>query len=163
MAYRLDANGNLVDDGGAMNNWGANIPGLEVPGGAAPGFDMSRLATLGGYAGGSAPQTPNQFRYTPWGADPGQAKGLNYFGANMPLFSAGIQGLSQLGNIYLGIKQLGLAKDSFNLQKRAFETNLANSTSSYNTQIRDRIAGRSYATEEERQAALKAALLPTGG
>ena len=163
MAYRLDANGNLVDDGGAMNNWGVNIPGLEISGGAAPGFDMSRLAALGGYTGGGTPQVPSQFGYTPWGRGPGEARGLNYFGANMPLFSAGIQGLSQLGNIYLGIKQLGLAKDSFNLQKRAFETNLANSTSAYNTQMRDRIVGRSYATEEERQKALEAALLPTGG
>lgn len=112
--------------------------------------------------GAPAIQPRNMFSYTPWGSGQGQARGLGYFGANMPLFSAGIQGLSQLGNVYLGIKQLGLAKDSFNLQKRAFETNLANSTSAYNTQIRDRIAGRSYATEEERQRALEAALLPEG-
>lgn len=129
------------------------------------------LAAIGGN-GGTSPsavsgvQIPNQqqsmFGYTPWGSGQGQARGLSYFGANAPLFSAGIQGLSQLGNVYLGIKQLGLAKDSFNLQKRAFETNLANSTSAYNTQIRDRITGRSYATEEERQRALEAALLPGG-
>lgn len=113
---------------------------------------------------GTVPQIPtrNTFGYTPWGNGPGEARGVSYFGANAPLFSAGIQGLSQLGNVYLGIKQLGLAKDSFNLNKRAFETNLANSRSAYNTQIRDRIAGRSYATEEERQRALEAALLPGG-
>lgn len=133
------------------------------------GNDMfGDLAALGGTNTnqGSIPNVPAQgqgmFNYTPWGSGPGQARGVGYFGANMPLFSAGIQGLSQLGNIYLGIKQLGLAKDSFNLNKRAFETNLANSTSAYNTQIRDRIAGRSYATEEERQRALEAALLPGG-
>lgn len=130
------------------------------------------LALLNGNGGGASPsavpgiQVPNQqqsmFGYTPWGSGPGQAHGAGYFGANAPLFSAGIQGLSQLGNIYLGIKQLGLAKDSFNLNKRAFETNLANSTSAYNTQQRDRITGRSYATEEERQRALEAALLPGG-
>lgn len=144
-----------------MQNWGSDLYGdLTAINGQNPSTGVP----------GSMPQIPgvggdgkSMYGYTPWGAGPGQAKGLGYFGANMPLFSAGIQGLSQLGNIYLGIKQLGLAKDSFNLQKRAFETNLANSTSSYNTQMRDRINGRSYATEEERQAALKAALLPTGG
>ena len=131
---------------------------------------MGDLAALSGTnpaaAGipGTVPQMPtrNTFGYTPWGGGAGEARGASYFGANAPLFSAGIQGLSQLGNVYLGIRQLGLAKDSFNLNKRAFETNLRNSTSAYNTQIRDRIAGRSYATEAERQAALEAALLPGG-
>jgi len=74
-----------------------------------------------------------------------------------------VQGLSQLGNLYLGVKQLGLAKKSFNLQKEAYRTNLANQTQSYNTQVQDRITGRSYATEEERQAALKAAQLQYRG
>lgn len=133
---------------------------------------MSELAALSGVGSGPVAsgnglvstqnQPTNMFGYTPWGSGPGQARGVSYFGANAPLFSAGIQGLSQLGNVYLGIRQLGLAKDSFNLNKRAFETNLANSRSAYNTQIRDRIAGRSYATEAERQAALEAALLPGG-
>lgn len=135
------------------------------------GNDMfGDLAAISGFQPAPAgmpsaiPQTPTRgtFGYTPWGSGPGEARGVGYFGANAPLFSAGIQGLSQLGNIYLGIRQLGLAKDSFNLNKRAFETNLANSRSAYNTQIRDRIAGRSYATEEERQRALEAALLPGG-
>jgi hypothetical protein len=84
-------------------------------------------------------------------------------GFNLPTINAGINGIAQLGGLYLGIKQLGLAKDSFKLQKEAYKTNLANQTSSYNTQMRDRVAGRSYNTEEERQAALNAALLPTGG
>lgn len=77
--------------------------------------------------------------------------------------STAIQGISQLGGLYLGIKQLGLAKDQFKLSKEAYKTNLANQTASYNTQVGDRIAGRNYATEEERQAALKAAQLPVGG
>jgi hypothetical protein len=141
-----------------VNQWGTDtfsnlsaLNGQQPSGPGAPGL----MPTAPG-------QSPSLYGYTPWGNAPGQARGVNYFGANAPLFSAGIQGLSQLGNIYLGVRQLGLAKDSFNLQKRAFETNLTNSTSAYNTQIRDRIAGRSYATEEERQAALNAALLPGG-
>lgn len=77
--------------------------------------------------------------------------------------ATGADALSKLGGIYLGIKQLGLAQDSFKLQKQAYKTNLANQTQSYNTQVSDRINGRSYNTEEERQAALKAAQLPSGG
>jgi len=103
---------------------------------------------------------PSLFRYQPLS----QSRGFgDYMGANMPLFSAGLDGLSQLGGLYLGIKQLGMARDNFNLNKRAFETNLANQIRSYNTQVSDRIAGRSYASEEERQAALRAAQLPMRG
>lgn len=103
---------------------------------------------------------PSPFRYQPLS----QSRGFgDYLGANMPLFSAGLSGLSQLGGLYLGLKQLGMARDNFNLNKRAFETNLANQIRSYNTQVSDRIAGRSYASEEERQAALRAAQLPMRG
>jgi hypothetical protein len=94
------------------------------------------------------------------GAPNANGSGLGF---NLPTLTAGIQGLGQLGGLYLGLRQLSLAKDSFKLQKEAYNTNLRNSTQSYNTQVGDRIAGRSYATEEERQAALRAAQLPTPG
>jgi hypothetical protein len=71
------------------------------------------------------------------------------------LFSQGI-------NAYVGLQQLGLAKDAFKFEKAAFKTNLANQVDSYNTQMKDRTTGRWYATEEERQAALKDAELPPG-
>lgn len=82
------------------------------------------------------------------------------FGWNMPTVNAGIQGFGQLSNVYLGLKQLGLAKESFKFQKQAYNKNLANQTSSYNTQMRDRVTGRNYNTEEERRAAESAAMLP---
>lgn len=63
---------------------------------------------------------------------------------------------------YLGLKQLSLAKDALKFEKKSFKTNLANQVDSYNTQMKDRITGRYYATEEERQAALKDAELPQG-
>jgi len=65
-------------------------------------------------------------------------------------------------NAYVGLQQLGLAKDAFKFEKKAFRTNLANQVDSYNTQMKDRTTGRWYATEEERQAALKEAELPQG-
>lgn len=134
---------------------------------AMPGTE-NMFGTLQGLSGGSpagpvgAPGVPptvpnNPFQYTSWD----QAGGLGkYIGANGQLFMSGLNALSQGVGIYAGLKNLSLAKKSFNLQRDAYKTNLANQTQSYNTQVSDRIAGRSYATEEERQAALAAAQLP---
>lgn len=63
---------------------------------------------------------------------------------------------------YTGLKALSLAKNQLQFEKKSFKTNLANAVDSYNTQTRDRLTGRWYATEEERQAALKEAELPQG-
>jgi hypothetical protein len=135
-----------------VNNgdWSQNAAGYQpfaagsTPQNANGGMDFLKiLGSLGGNGQGGA--------------------GGSGLGWNLGTINAGIQGIAQLGNLYMGIKQLGLAKDSFNFQKKAYETNLKNQTQSYNTQITDRVNGRSYNTEEERQAALKAALLPAGG
>ena len=159
--YRIDATGNLVpmDPYAAWNtpvstmdqvsqlssggNWlaqpnGASVPGM--PSGVPAGFGMpattgvlSRLGKLGGWLGKNGQTIGN------W--------------ANVA--SQGI-------NAYVGLQQLGLAKDAFKFEKKAFKTNLANQVSSYNTQMNDRTTGRWYATEEERQAALREAELPQG-
>lgn len=106
--------------------------------------------------GAVAPSWNNPLAYTSWD----QAGGLgNYLGANAPLFMAGAQTLSGLAGAYTGLKGLSLAQRAFKQQKKEFNINLANQTQSYNTQVSDRIAGRQYNTEAERQAALAAALL----
>lgn len=132
------------------SNWGDSAVSYQpfangTPSQGGKGNPLDILSMLGSLSGGQG------------------GAGGSGFGLNLPTINAGIQGIGQLGSLYLGIKQLGLAKDSFKLQKDAYKTNLANQTSSYNTQVTDRVNGRSYNTEEERQAALKAALLPTGG
>lgn len=53
-----------------------------------------------------------------------------------------MQGVGSLGSLYTGLQQLGLARDSYNLQKDAYNTNLANSVSEYNTNLEDKIRGR---------------------
>lgn len=63
---------------------------------------------------------------------------------------------------FTALQQLSMAKDALKFEKKAFRTNLANQVDSYNTQMKDRVTGRWYATEEERQAALKEAELPQG-
>lgn len=166
MSYRLDASGNLVqvDPFAAWNtpvstmdqvsqlssggNWLAPTNGTPVPGmpsGAPVGF--------GGPFGGVAPQG-------------GVLAGLGKIGGWLGKNGAAI---GQWGNLasqgiqaYVGLQQLGLAKDALKFEKKAFKTNLANQVDSYNTQMKDRVTGRWYATEEERQAALKDAELPQG-
>lgn len=60
----------------------------------------------------------------------------------------GVNALGALVGGFNSFRNYGLAKDNFNLQKRAFETNLANSTRSYNTSLEDRIRGRSSEQSE---------------
>lgn len=47
-----------------------------------------------------------------------------------------------LANAYMGMKQYGLAKDTFNQNKLQFEKNLANQTKLTNSQLEDRQAAR---------------------
>lgn len=98
----------------------------------------------------------NPYSYTPWD----QSKGFgDYLGNNMNLFQ-GVAGLGLAGlGAWMDWQQLGLAKDALKQEKKAFNINLANNTQSYNTQVGDRIAGRWYASEADRQAALDAATL----
>ncbi len=126
---------------------------LEVP--YSPVAANSVLPTSGAPTA-TVPGFNNPWAYTSWN----KAGGLgNYLGANAPLFLGGLQALSGAVGAYTGLKGLSLAKDAFKQQKKEFNINLSNQTQSYNTQMADRINGRSYATEAEREAAMAAALL----
>lgn len=59
-----------------------------------------------------------------------------------------LSGAGSLFGAWNGMRNYGLAKDSFGLQKKAFETNLRNSTKTYNTALEDRIRGRSSEQSE---------------
>ena len=169
MSYRLDANGNLVpvdpfaawnapvtsmdqvSQLGSNGNWLAPVNGVPVPGmpsSAPAGFGGAGI-NLGGAAGGGG-VLAGLGKLGGWLGKNGQTIGT--FG------NLAMQGI----NAYVGLQQLGLAKDAFKFEKKAFKTNLANQVDSYNTQMKDRTTGRWYATEEERQAALKEAELPQG-
>lgn len=160
----FDANGNYVPD-----TWG-NISQLSLPT-SSGGFDpntgvMAPPTTIPAFGQGSwdalTAGAPGVSAPGRTGILGGLGKIGGWFGKNgqtignlANIFSSGI-------NAYVGLKQLGLASDALNFEKKAFKTNLANQVDSYNTQMRDRTTGRWYATEEERQAALKAAELPSG-
>lgn len=64
-------------------------------------------------------------------------------------------GAGALFGAWNGMRNYGLAKDSFDLQKKAYETNLSNSTKTYNTALEDRIRGRS---SEQSEAEIQAYL-----
>lgn len=110
----------------------------------------------GGNPGVSAPTWNNPYAWQSWANSDGLG---DFLGGNAPLFMGGLQTLSGGLQAYTGLKGLSLAKDAFKQQKKEFNINLNNQTKSYNTQVSDRLAGRSYATEAERQAALAAAQL----
>lgn len=68
------------------------------------------------------------------------------FGNFLGNFANLAEGLSGLGQLYIGLKSLGIAKDQLAFSKEAYRTNLANQTKSYNTALEDRIRSR-YVTE----------------
>lgn len=54
----------------------------------------------------------------------------------------GLGAISTLGSLWNSFQQNKIAKKSLALQERTFETNLANQTQTYNTELEDRIRTR---------------------
>ena len=153
MSYNFD-NGMPYQSPNWTQNYLAGITSLsatqpEAPPINVPFSPVSANGTLPAAAPGN-PMLAGLGRIGDWMGKNGQTIGnwANVFGQGM--------------QAYLGLKQLSLAKDALKFEKKSFKTNLANQVDSYNTQMKDRITGRYYATEEERQAALRDAELPQG-
>ncbi len=160
----FDANGNYVPD-----TWG-NLNQLSLPtssGGFNPNTGvMAPPSTIPAFGQGSWDALTAG---VPAAAGPGGGGILGSLGKIGGWFGKNGQTIGNWANVigsginaYVGLQQLGLAKDALRFEKKAFKTNLANQVDSYNTQMKDRTTGRWYATEEERQAALKEAELPSG-
>lgn len=54
----------------------------------------------------------------------------------------GLGAISSLGSLWNSFQQSKIAKKALAFQERTFETNLANQTQSYNTELEDRIRNR---------------------
>lgn len=64
---------------------------------------------------------------------------------------AAAQSLAGIGQAWAGLQNYKLAKKQFNFSKQAYQQNLANQIKSYNTQMEDRLRGRTsdYEGKEE--------------
>lgn len=116
----------------------------------------SSLSPSGGF------QWNNPYKFTPWSAGAGTTFGGklgSFVGNNMPLIGAGFNILTGGLQAYTGLKGISAAEAALKQQKKEFNINLTNQTQAYNTEMGDRIAGRHYNSEAERQAALAAAQL----
>lgn len=63
------------------------------------------------------------------------------------------QGLGSLGQIYSAIKGVQLAQDQFDFNKQAYNTNLANTTKSYNTALEGKTKARYVMENKSSEAA----------
>lgn len=74
----------------------------------------------------------------------GEDRSLNYQG--LGLIS---QGISTLGSLYNSWQQNKLARESLELQRDSYETNLENQTQTYNNSLEDRIRGRYTRSQQD--------------
>ena len=97
-------------------------------------------------------QNVNNIMPMQFGAQPTQGSWMgnaaNWVNQNGNTLNTVFNGLGALTSGFNSFRNYGLAKDNFNLQKRAFETNLRNSTKTYNNALEDRIRGRSAEASE---------------
>jgi hypothetical protein len=102
--------------------------------------------------------------YRPWGSGLPAGAGFgtklgSWLGGNGAMLG-GVANLASQGlGAYLGLQQLSMAKKQMAREWKATNANFENQADSYRTAMNDRLTGRYYATEEERQAAMKDAEL----
>lgn len=135
---------------------------------------QSLATSLGNIQAGTLPQAYSADPFTALGQGmqvpttlpPQQGGAMNWLSNNAQGINAGIQGIQALFGMYQGLRGLSLAKDQFNFTRDAYNTNLKNSQTSYNTALEDRIRGRTsdYAGKEaDVSAYLKKHSLGNGG
>lgn len=133
---------NIASFGYQAGNAVAGIPAVNAVD-SAPSFGVG---PLGQANGGPTPQ----FGFTPTGIP--NSSGLGF---NLPTGQLALSGLAALGNLWGAYSAQKLARDQLDFTKSAFNTNLKNSLSSYNTALEDRARSRG-ATEGQSQAEVDA-------
>lgn len=126
-----------------QTNYGFTAASPSVPTGT--GLTMPTISSSGG--SGSLGLNPNAsgLGLTYGGQTSSPNLNLNQsngFGFNMPTLQLGLQGLAAIGNLYLGSKAMGLAKNQFDFSKQMAQTNLKNQVNAYNTGLEDRLRTR---------------------
>lgn len=135
---------------------GANVPSFgSMAGGAVAGIpalngvDTAPRFALGSMGQANGGPTP-QFGFAPTGMP--DSSGIGF---NLPTGQLALSGLAALGNLWGAYSAQKLARDQLDFTKSAFNTNLKNSLSSYNTALEDRARSRG-ATEGQSQAEVDA-------
>jgi hypothetical protein len=132
-----------VDNGSNVGGLSMGMPTVN------PGAAISNLGQNNAPAGFSiSPQPPIPTPTVPGVTPPAGAKPgfFSEFGPGQ--FALGA--IQTLGSLWNSFQQNKLAKQSFNFQKQAYETNLANQTKTYNTELEDRIRSRYEGMEGDR-------------
>ena len=143
MTWRLNENSSLY---GQMNAWGTPAPAT----GYNSGFDeMGNIAGGLEQLSGVDPALQNQVLRSQLGLN--EASMANFNRQNQPLtgwakgaqtFGSIAQGLSGLGQIYLGYQAMKQQKKAFEFNKGVTNTNLNNSIMDYNRRLNDTLANR---------------------
>jgi hypothetical protein len=130
--------------------WTPSFEGISSYGAPAPtGPSMSSSSGFS-LAGTQAPAYTNTGWDSGFGnmpAAPAASGGLKGWFSNGQNLGTAIQGFGSLAQAYLGFQAMKQAKEGLKFQKEAFNANLGNSIKSYNTQLEDRINGRTSAYE----------------
>lgn len=121
---------NMIPNFGSMNS-SAQQAALE-------NFQSSDLGFQAGANGGQTGLQSLLYNAPTVGANGQMMKG----GLNLDGIGSLMNGIGSAVSIYTALSNLGLAKDQFNFQKDAYNTNLGNQTQSYNTALEDRTRAR---------------------
>lgn len=125
-------------------SWGIGGGGM---GGAAPAMAQAPTATnfgngqgmMGALGWGSDGLASSQFPMAPTG---GQTAGGMFGNMNWNALGNIANLIGGFGGLYSAYQGTKIAKDSLNLQREAYQKNLANQTKSYNTALSDRAKTR---------------------
>lgn len=136
-----------------MSSMGVTPQSLNFTGVPASQIPMAQF-------GGQEDQASDWLRNLPSGGT-GNNSG---FGLNVPTGQLALGGLNSLASLWGGFQAQKLAKEQFNFTKNMANTNLANQTQAYNTQLADRLNSRAATqnqTPQEAQAQIDRNRLPT--
>lgn len=132
----------------AQENNSFQMPSMSYGGASAPMAGGSNYSGSNLVANGSGSGS-NFGNYTPSGAESDNGGGFSLFGkpnengemGASPLMQ-GMQTLTGLGSLYMGMKQYGLARDGFAESKRQYNQNYAAQKTLTNGQLEDRQRAR---------------------
>lgn len=115
----------------------SNGQGMTAPQAPAPGAPVVPAIAMPGATGNKMSST---------GQNTGGFGGNGFLGGIGGIEGLGtiMQGIGSLGQVWASIQAVRMAKDQFNFQKEAYNTNLENQTQTYNTSLEDRIRARSH-------------------